>query len=157
MIGVSLMKTILSIIFVVSVATCFAQDDNVRKKHFNIQKNIAIDGYDPVSYFEGEPLEGDENIAFWYKGIKYLFSSNTTLNKFKLNPSKYEPAYGGWCAYAMGTSGEKVKIDPETFKIINGKLYLFYNFRGNNTLEDWNDDEFKLKAAADGNWVNALH
>jgi hypothetical protein len=27
----------------------------------------------------------------------------------------------------MGDSGDKVAIDPNTFKIIDGKLYLFYN------------------------------
>lgn len=68
------------------------------------------------------------------------------------SPEKYEPEYGGWCAYAMGESGEKVKIDPETFKIVNGKLYLFYNFFFNNTLKDWNIDEKHLKLKADKNW-----
>ena len=43
-------------------------------------------------------------------------------------------------------------MDPETFKIIEGRLYLFYNFWGNNTLEDWNEDEVKLKESADRNW-----
>ena len=52
----------------------------------------------------------------------------------------------------MGESGEKVKVDPETFKIIDGKLYLFYNFWGNNTLTDWNKEEQKLKMSGDKNW-----
>jgi YHS domain-containing protein len=151
------MKTLSFILLLVSVVTGFSQDDDLRKKHFNTEKHIAIEGYDPVSYFEGNPIEGDDDIAFSYKGVKYLFSSNATLNKFKLNPAVYEPAYGGWCAYAMGATGEKVKIDPETFKIINGKLYLFYNFWGNNTLDDWNENELKLKTAADKNWIKAFH
>jgi len=49
----------------------------------------------------------------------------------------------------MGELGEKVKIDPETFKIVNGKLYLFYNFFFNNTLKDWNADEKQLELEAD--------
>jgi hypothetical protein len=52
----------------------------------------------------------------------------------------------------MGESGEKVKIDPLTYKILNGRLYLFYNFWGNNTLQDWNKAEQRLKQAADQNW-----
>jgi len=52
----------------------------------------------------------------------------------------------------MGESGEEVKIDPVTFKIMDGKLYLFYNFLFNNTLKDWNDDEKHLKLKADKNW-----
>ena len=63
----------------------------------------------------------------------------------------------GWCAYAMGAKGEKVSIDPETFKIINGKLYLFYNSYFNNTLKSWNKNEPTLKAKADVNWKRIYH
>ncbi|HZI26247.1 MAG TPA: YHS domain-containing (seleno)protein [Chryseolinea sp.] len=84
--------------------------------------------------------------------MTYRFVSAGNLEKFKATPDQYEPAYGGWCAYAMGENGEKVKIDPETFKISGGRLFLFYNFWGNNTLEDWEKNELKLKANADHNW-----
>jgi YHS domain-containing protein len=129
-----------------------AQSENAREKNFNVKKNLALEGYDPVSYFEGKAIEGDEKFAVVHKGIKYYFSSATNAGKFKASPEKYEPAYGGWCAYAMGETGEKVKVDPETFKIINGKLYLFYNFWGNNTLDDWNKNEKNLKEKGDANW-----
>jgi hypothetical protein len=52
----------------------------------------------------------------------------------------------------MGASGEKVKVDPETFKIIGDRLYLFFNFWGNNTLDTWNKDEITLHRKADQNW-----
>jgi hypothetical protein len=91
-----------------------------------------------------------------YKDITYQFATAANQAKFKTNPDKYEPAYGGWCAYAMGDSGEKVRVDPETYKITDGRLYLFYNFWGNNTLQDWNNDEKKLKQAADHNWANIV-
>jgi hypothetical protein len=52
----------------------------------------------------------------------------------------------------MGATGEKVDFDPGTFKILNGKLYLFYNKFFNNTLPKWNKDEASLKAKADVNW-----
>lgn len=130
----------------------FAQTETLRLKHFNVKKNVAIEGYDPVSYFAGSPLEGRTEIKFTHKGITYLFATQGNFTKFKSSPDKYEPAYGGWCAYAMGETGEKVKVDPETYKIVNGKLYLFYNFWGNNTLTDWNKNESKLKASGDRNW-----
>jgi len=130
----------------------FSQPSELRKKHFNVKKNIALDGYDPVSYFDGKPIEGKEELKLSHEGIVYQFSSQTNLNKFKNKPALYEPQYGGWCAYAMGESGEKVKVDPETFKILNGKLYLFYNFWGNNTLEEWNKNEKKLLQSGDTNW-----
>ena len=133
-----------------------AQTDEVRKKNFNVKKNIAIEGYDPVSYFEGNPKEGEENLSVSHKGITYLFSSAANASRFKSTPEKYEPAYGGWCAYAMGETGEKVKIDPETFKIVDGKLYLFYNFWGNNTLKEWNKNEKILKSKAEQNWKKII-
>lgn len=136
----------------ISINFVFGQSDDARKKNFNIKKSIAIEGYDPLSYFDNTPLEGKMDFQFAYKGVNYLFANATNLNKFKSTPEKYEPTYGGWCAYAMGETGEKVKIDPETFKIIDGKLFLFYNFWGNNTLTDWNKNEKTLKARGDQNW-----
>lgn len=128
------------------------QSESERTKQFNVKKKIAIEGYDPVSYFDNQPVEGKSTISYSHKGITYQFANSSNLEKFKSNPEKYEPAYGGWCAYAMGETGEKVKIDPETFKIIDGKIYLFYNFWGNNTLKDWNKNEKPLKTKADQNW-----
>jgi len=129
-----------------------AQDNQIRTTHFNLKKSVAIEGYDPVSYFDKKPLEGRSELSVSHKGVTYLFATASNVTKFKSNPEKYEPAYGGWCAYAMGETGEKVKIDPETYKLIEGKLYLFYNFWGNNTLTDWNKNEGPLKAKADQNW-----
>jgi YHS domain-containing protein len=136
----------------------FAQTENKRKENFNIKKsNLAIEGYDPVSYISKNKAEkGNNSISLIYKGISYNFVSNTNRDLFKSAPDMYEPAYGGWCAYAMGAKGEKVEVDPETFKVINGKTYLFYNFYFNNTLKDWNKEEEKLKVKADNNWKKII-
>jgi YHS domain-containing protein len=125
-----------------------------RMKEFNLENAVAILGYDPVAYFNGgKAIEGKKDLAFTYQGVVYLFSSATNRELFKTTPEKYEPAYGGWCAYAMGATGEKVEVDPETFKIIDGKLYLYYNKLFTNTLKTWNKDEKSLKAKADSNWT----
>ena len=137
----------------------FAQDATpLRKKHFNLENGIAIEGYDPVSYFKiNKAIKGDKNLAVFHQGVTYYFSSVENKESFKINPSVYEPQYGGWCAFAMGKDGEKVNIDPGTFKIINGKLYLFYNKFLNNTLKSWNKDEAGLKTKADTNWLKTFH
>lgn len=137
----------------------FAQDaTTIRKKHFNLSDGIAIKGYDPVAYFtKGKAVKGSKDNAVFHQGVTYYFSSVENKEAFKANPSKYEPEYGGWCAYAMGNSGEKVSIDPETFKIVNGRLYLFYNKYFTNTLTSWNKDETNLKTKADANWPKLLH
>lgn len=148
----------LFLLLIVYVSTALGQTQSnsllLRTKHFNIEKEaLAIQGYDVVSYFLNSPQKGNKSYSYNYKGITYLFSSAKNLDSFKTNPDKYEPTYGGWCAYAMGKNGEKVEVDPETFKIINNKLYLFYNFYFNNTLKTWNKDEINLKKAADSNWI----
>lgn len=150
------MKNCIAIALLLLSQAAFAQSDDARKKNFNIKKNVAIEGYDPVSYFEGKPEEGDSKFTASFKGVVYLFANTANASKFKASPEKYEPAYGGWCAYAMGENGEKVKIDPETYKIVDGKLYLFYNFWGNNTLKEWNKNEKALKPKADQNWKKFL-
>jgi YHS domain-containing protein len=123
------------------------------KANFNLHDNVAIDGYDPVAYFDDhKAVEGKKELSLSHEGVVYYFSSATHRDKFKSDPAKYEPAYGGWCAFAMGSSGEKVEVDPETFKIIDGRLYLFYNKFFNNTLTSWNKDEPALKRNADVNW-----
>ncbi len=145
------MKSIFSILCSFST---FAQDATaLRKKHFNLGKGIAIKGYDPVSYFtENKAVKGSKDLAVLHQGILYYFSTVANKEMFKASPFKYEPEYGGWCAYAMGDNGEKVSVDPETFKIVNGKLYLFYNKYFTNTLKDWNKNEGTLKKNADLNW-----
>ena len=139
--------------------TVMGQDlSGLRKKQFNLEENIAVDGYDPVAYFKvNKAVKGSKDLAVSHQGVIYYFSSLENKEEFKKNPSQYEPEYGGWCAYAMGAKGEKVSIDPETFKILNGKLYLFYNRFFNNTLKIWNKEEAKLKPAADASWKKFYH
>ncbi|QEC66033.1 YHS domain-containing protein [Panacibacter ginsenosidivorans] len=136
-----------------------AQDASVlRKKAFNLEKGVAIEGYDPVAYFTAnKAIKGSKELAVVFEGAIYYFSSEENKEIFKKNPSKYEPQYGGWCAYAMGHDGSKVEIDPETFKIIDNKLYLYYNKYFNNTLKTWNKDEANLKSHADANWQKIYH
>ncbi len=140
----------------ISTINSFAQQDyGIRKAHFNLDKTgLAIEGYDPVCYFENKPTKGKTDLYVFNKGVKYLFTSTQHVEEFKKNPDKYEPAYGGWCAYAMGAYGEKVEIDPSTYKIVNGKLNLFYHTIINNTLTKWNADEQNLKPKADKSWTN---
>jgi YHS domain-containing protein len=124
-----------------------------RKKQFNLQSGLALQGYDPVAYFtQHKAVKGTAANAYSHQGVTYRFANAQHLEAFKENPAQYEPTYGGWCAYAMGATGEKVEIDPETFKITDGKLNLFYNKFFNNTLPKWNKDEANLKAKADASW-----
>lgn len=126
---------------------------------FNVNKknDIANHGYDVVSYIKSnKAMKGDKKYFVQNESSTYYFSSVENKNLFKANPEKYLPVYGGWCAYAMGKDGSLVDINPETFKVINGKTYLFYNKFVTNTLNDWNKDEKNLKLKADKNWKKHL-
>jgi YHS domain-containing protein len=143
----------LFILFLFISTSVFSQEEGKRLSQFNLNNKVAIQGYDPVAYFkDGKALEGKKETTATYEGVIYLFSSVTNKEIFIKNPTAYEPQYGGWCAYAMGDAGEKVFIDPESFKILDGKLYLFYNAYFSNDLKSWNLDQANLKAKADANW-----
>jgi YHS domain-containing protein len=148
------MKALFVIMFsVVSLVACSQDESALRKKQFNTEDGVAVSGYDVIAYFkQGKAVKGKKEFAVTTKEVTYYFSSIENREQFRKNPSAYEPHYGGWCAYAMGKKGSKVEIDPETFKIINGKLFLYYNKFFNNTLTSWNKDENNLKASADVNW-----
>lgn len=134
--------------------SAFAQSDAARTKQYNLEKGgIAIQGYDPVAYFTAKKAtKGVAQFTTNHKGVTYRFSSATNRDLFLKSPANYEPAYGGWCAYAMGATGEKVEIDPETFEVRDGKLYLFYHTLFNNTLPKWQKDEPNLQRKADLSW-----
>ena len=139
-------------IALVSVAA-IAQGEGKRTANFNLDGKVAIMGYDLVAYFkQGVAVKGKPALAATFEGVTYYFSTAANKEAFVKNPAGFEPQYGGWCAYAMGSSGEKVAINPETFKIVDNKLYLFYNAYFNNTLKTWNKQESALKAKADANW-----
>ena len=147
------MKKLLILFYLFIATFSFAQNQAERIKHYNLEKGLAIEGFDPVSYFtKGQAEKGNTKFATTYQGITYYFSSIAHKDLFLKTPTKYEPQYGGWCAFAMGDYNKKVEINPETFKIVDGKLFLFYNAYFNNTLKSWNKDEKNLKISADKNW-----
>lgn len=147
------------IIFVCAVAvgaSCAAQTPS--SAHLNLDDGLALEGYDPVAYItENKAIEGAKQFSTQYRGATYRFRSAENQRAFQNNPEAFLPQYGGWCAYAMGASGEKVDVDPETFKVRNGKLYLFYNRFFNNTLVKWNENEKVLESQADRSWNKIIN
>lgn len=117
-----------------------------------IKNGVAIDGYDVVSYFKDGPQKGKESFKTVYQGTTYLFASAAHLAIFKEDSKRYLPQYGGFCAYAVAKSGDKVSINPKTYEIRDDKLYLFYNAWGTNTLKKWLKDPEEFRQKADANW-----
>lgn len=142
----------IALLLVLVTSMSFAQ-----KSHYNIQKGYVAKGYDVVSYFNNTAQKGDKQFKYEHDGVSFLFSSEENLNAFKKSPNKYIPQYGGYCAYAIGVKGSKVSINPETFEIRDGKLYLFYNRGRTNTLDLWNKEGAeRLRIQADKNWKKII-
>ena len=124
-----------------------------QNSNYNTKKGFVANGYDIVSYFNNTAVKGKQKFATTFDGVKFKFSTKKNLKLFTENPIKYIPQYGGYCAYAIGKNGEKVSINPKTYEIREGKLYLFYNAWGTNTLKMWiNEGANNLKKQADINW-----
>jgi YHS domain-containing protein len=86
--------------------------------------HVILKGYDPVAYFnQGKAVRGNPSITSKYHGATYLFASREDKAEFDKSPAKFEPQYGGYCAYSMA-KGERHDIDPKAFHIYQGKLYV---------------------------------
>ncbi|MGK7908935.1 MAG: YHS domain-containing (seleno)protein [Synechococcus sp.] len=115
------------------------------------ERNVAISGYDPVSYFVDRPTPGNPEITATYGDATYYFANAENKAKFEADPGPYIPQYGGFCAVAV-SEGKLVPVNPETYKVTDGKLYLFYNGEHGNTKPQWEADETTMKANADAAW-----
>lgn len=114
-------------IFLISIFTNLSFLLAEQTYYTGLFSKTALKGYDVVTYFEAEtPQKGSPKFVYSYNGINWRFISQKNLEAFKVEPTKFIPQYGGWCAYAMA-DGKKVGVDPKSFKIINEKLYLNYN------------------------------
>ncbi len=136
---------------------------NVTAATANVDKNhVIIDGYDVVSYFNSaKPVKGSDQFSVDQNGIIYHFSSEVNKQTFLKDPKKYEPQYGGWCAYAVAEKKEKVEVDPESFLIQDGRLLLFFKAFYADTKKEWEKATGKGKVEylklADKNWPEVIH
>ncbi len=114
----------------------------------NIQSVGAV-GYDVVSYFtDAKAVKGTTENALNFYGTTYLFSSKEHQDAFVADPAKYLPQYGGYCAYGMSLS-KKFPVDPEAWKIVDGKLYLNLSKA---VQTRWQEDIPGNIAKANANW-----
>ena len=124
----------------------FGSDD---KTAYFAEDGVAIRGYDPVAYFDqGAPVEGSAENSLEWQGVTWHFASADHRSAFEQNPQKYAPAYGGFCAYAVAKD-QLASIDPEAWKIVDGKLYLNYS---TGIQKKWEQDVPGYIEQAEMNW-----
>ena len=148
----------LAALFLATATPAWAQNAVPRTglNKLNLEKSrLAIQGYDPVAYFPeagGKPQKGKSSITTRFRGVEYRFATKANRDRFLANPSKYEPAYGGWCAWAMADN-DRVEIDPDSFLIQDGELLLFFDGFFADTRKRWRKGNVEeLKVAADRYW-----
>ncbi|MDJ0929868.1 YHS domain-containing (seleno)protein [Breoghania sp.] len=89
-----------------------------------VKDGAALGGIDPVAYFtDMKPVMGSDEFTATHDGVTWKFVSAEHRDMFTANPAKYAPAYGGYCA-TSASFGYKIPIDPKTWDIHDGKLYL---------------------------------
>ncbi len=137
-------KFIISTGFLLVALFSFAQ-----KPEIYSASGIALNGYDAVAFFkEAKPVKGNDAFSFKWKDATWLFSSQQHMDSFKQSPQKYEPAYGGYCAY--GTSlGYKAPTQADTWMIVNQKLYFNYNLK---VKETWDKNRDVYIDSANVKW-----
>jgi YHS domain-containing protein len=120
------------------------------KSLLNLDKNgLALQSYDPVAFFtQDKPVKGKPEFKSTYQGATYCFASAENKALFDKEPAKYEPAFGGFCAYGVSRN-KLVEIDPDAFQIVDGRLLLQYS---KGVRSDFNKDTRGNLAKADGNW-----
>lgn len=137
-------KTITALFLFISAISLKAQ-----KSEIFAPAGKAIKGYDVVAFFtEAKPIMGADSLSYVYKGANWQFSTAENLKKFKLNPEKYEPQFGGYCAYGMA-DGHKAPTQTETWAIVEGKLYFNYNPK---VKEMWNKNQPAFIEKANSLW-----
>ena len=128
-----------------------AQDFARNVAEYNLTNGVALKGYDPVSYFPeggGNPLKGITQLKLNYLGVTYFFANSQNLDLFVENPDKYEPTYGGFCAFAMA-SGTRVDIQPSFFTIHGNRLHFFVSKRAK---QNFDSDIAGFETKADSFW-----
>lgn len=118
---------------------------------YNLNSGVGLKGYDPVAVFPeagGRAMMGRPEFALEYAGVTYMFASAANREMFTQNSAKYEPTYGGWCAYAMA-SGSKVDIQPALFTIHGDRAHFFVSARAK---QNFDRDVAGHERRADGFW-----
>lgn len=114
----------------------------------------ALQGYDTSGYFtRAQPVEGDKQFAFEWKGAQWYFADARSRDLFKANPDKYAPQYGGYCSNQMSL-GNIANVDPGVWLIHNDKLYFFGHQAGKDRWQTTGIDA-RIKDA-DQHWKDYL-
>lgn len=114
------------------------------------RRGVLLDGYDVVSYFlQDEPVVGQPQWQTEYRNATLYFSSESNREMFLKSPETYWPQYSGHCANGL-SDGHLVRANPLIYRLIDGRLYLFYSWWGK---AQWKFDQENQIELATENWL----
>lgn len=114
---------------------------------------LALHGYDAVAYWtSGQPTPGSTSFEHRWNDVVWRFSTASNRDQFAKDPARYVPEFGGYCAYAV-SRGYTADIDPNAWRIVDGRLYLNYSKR---VQKLWEEDVLGNIAKGRRNWPGAL-
>lgn len=88
---------------------------------------VAMEGYDPVSYFTGpSPQRGSPDHEYYWGGVPWYFVSAANRDVFIRAPDVYAPQFGGHCSMSLAR-GHLSDGNPRFYAIEKMKLHLFYS------------------------------
>lgn len=124
------------------------------KQLLNLDRNgVAIQGYDPVAFFtDNRPVQGNPQFRSQYRDAKYHFASIEHKTAFDKESAKYEPQFGGYCAYGA-SRGNKAPVKIEAWQIVNGRLLMQYDL---DIKSEFNKDQQGNLRKADRNWPGLI-
>jgi YHS domain-containing protein len=110
---------------------------------------VMLKGADVVAYFtQNAYVQGNPSFKSTYEGVSFYFASAEHKAAFDQAPARYLPQYGGYCAngvvYGIPWGG-----DADTWKLIDGKLYIF---GGQGSKDGFELDEKANLALAEKYW-----
>ncbi|MEP3890918.1 MAG: YHS domain-containing (seleno)protein [Hellea sp.] len=146
------MKTIMITLALVLTAGSAAPVMAADAIYTSWKNNLAVGGYDTVSFFSGKPQIGKKDLSFDYAGAEWRFATRGNLDLFKTNPEAFMPQYGGYCAWAVAQD-KLAKGSPDHWHVEDGKLYLNFNAR---IKRRWDKDISGYITSAEGNWPDIL-
>ncbi|MGC2032665.1 MAG: YHS domain-containing (seleno)protein [Steroidobacteraceae bacterium] len=151
--GVSGLRCVAYLFLMFTAAACTTTGGKIAAAPWDTPKGWGLDGYDPVAYFtDQKPMLGDPKYAYEAQGVRWKFASLEHQRMFIADPRRYEPQFGGYCAYAVSLN-TTAHGDPHQWAIVNDKLYVNANVIAAHL---WSLDRSGNIDKGNKNWPNIL-
>jgi hypothetical protein len=151
MVSIRHVRVVALVIGVVALGS--AAQARAAKPEWYLARGLALSGYDAVAYFsESRAVKGDARFEVVWNGARWRFASVENRDRFRAEPLRYAPRFGGYCAWAV-RNGYTASGDPNAWSVVDGRLYLNYSPAVRRT---WEEDRAGNIARGEANWPGVL-